>query len=329
MGRGAATEASEVVATLRSQAADSPAPSRGKRRSGKQLSPKAREEKRAEAREKSRQQLEQAVLALKSSDGWKQWLRTRSKFRRYSFNNQILIAIQKPDATQVAGYKTWQSLGRQVSKGEKAIWITAPRSFHAKEEDPKTGEETTRSGTYFVGVKVWDISQTQGDPLPEPLYQPLTGDSHAHYLPQLAAFAEEIGFSFSEEDLADRGADGYCNPVAKKIVVGSHLAPNAKVATAVHEIAHALGVGYKEFGRHDAEVIVESASYAVWQSLGLDTSSASVAYVASWDKGGAAADEVKALREFAGKIDSLAKRIEDALGLESDTRESSAEEPQS
>lgn len=254
------------------------------------------------------------MLALKSSEGWRRWLKTRSKFRRYSFNNQILIAVQKPEASQVAGFKTWQQLNRQVRKGEKAIWILAPRTYKRAEEDPQTGEEILRQGTYFVGVPVFDISQTDGEPLPELPFQPLSGDSHAHHLPPLAALANEIGVSFSIEETGS-DAEGYYSPSRKKIVVSPHLSPNAQVATAIHEIAHALGVGYREYGRQDAEVIVESAAFLVMESLGLDTSGSSVPYVASWDKGGASKDEVKALHVFAQKIDEVATRIEDALGV--------------
>ena len=130
-----------------------------------------REQKRSEQRE----QVERAVRELLTSDGWRRWAETRATFHRYSFGNCLLIAQQAPQATQVAGFKAWQSLGRQVRKGERAIRIMAPMSV--KERDA-TGDETGERVVFFRAVPVFDIAQTDGEPLPQAPREPITGDSH-------------------------------------------------------------------------------------------------------------------------------------------------------
>src|SRR3989442_13810603 len=137
-------------------------------------------------RQEAREQLEQAVEALALSDGWHAWIKTRATFRRYSFGNTLMIAMQRPDATRVAGYKAWQKLGRQVRKGEKGITILAPMAVKEKDDN---GDETGKVRTFFRAVKVFDLSQTDGDALPEPPCSPITGDTPEHQLPTLAAYA--------------------------------------------------------------------------------------------------------------------------------------------
>ena len=102
------------------------------------------------------QQLEAGVQAIQTSEDFKRYLRTAARFHAYSPNNVLLILSQRPDATRVAGYKTWQALGRQVKKGERAIYIFAPRPYRVTTED-ETGEEQTREGLTFRSVPVFDI----------------------------------------------------------------------------------------------------------------------------------------------------------------------------
>src|ERR687886_522199 len=111
------------------------------------------------------QQLEAGVEAIQTSEDFQRYLRTAATFHHYSPNNVLLILAQKSEATRVAGYKTWQSLGRQVKKGEKAIYIFAPRPYRVTTEDEQ-GEEQTREGLTFRSVPVFDVSQTEGDPIP-------------------------------------------------------------------------------------------------------------------------------------------------------------------
>lgn len=266
---------------------------------------------------------------LMSSDGWRRWVETRSRFHSYSFGNTLLIALQRPDATQVAGFNVWKTLGRHVRKGERGIRILAPMSVkvgkageQVRDRTPEgetrgmdeigTDERPTR--TLFKSVAVFDVSQTDGAELPEPpAGEPITGDSHADYLPRLERFAESIGFTVEYRELGE-ACGGYCKPSATgegggEIVVDARKPVNGRVRTLVHETAHALGVGYREYGRERAEVIVESAAAIVCGSIGLDTSGESVPYIAGWGE----SDDLEALKTFAGKVDELARRLESAL----------------
>jgi len=160
---------------------------------------------------------------------------------------------------------------------------------------------------------VFDVSQT--DPLadkePVPLAppaEPIRGDSHAGLLPSLVAFAGELGYSVSTRAL-DGSADGWCDARNCQIVVNAAMSANAQVRVLVHEIAHALGIGYKEYGRSRAEVLVDTVTFVVCGSIGLDTSGSSVPYVAGWGEDGA----LQAIRSYAQTIDGIARRIEQAL----------------
>src|ERR671933_430861 len=138
------------------------------------------------------QQLEVGVQAIQTSEDFQRYLRTAANFHQYSPNNVLLILAQKPDATRVAGYTTWQALGRQVKKGEKAIYIFAPQPYFVTTEDEQ-GEEQTREGLTFRSVPVFDFSQTEGDPIPTMEAPVLTGERGQDTYDALVAFAAREG----------------------------------------------------------------------------------------------------------------------------------------
>jgi N-terminal domain of anti-restriction factor ArdC len=271
---------------------------------------------RAERRQADRERLEQAARALLSSEGWQRWVRVRSTngLARYSFGNQLLIAMQRPDASYVAGFRAFLELNRCVRRGERAIRILAPMSVRTAEQVPAGDPEMVdQRRTVFRAVSVFDVSQTEPlpdrEPVPlDPPSQPIEGDSHAHLLRPLADLAMDLGFSVHYRPV-DGSAEGWCDTGNHVIVVNCNLPANARVRVLVHEIAHALGVGYREHGRRRAEVLVDTVTFVVCGSVGLDTSCSSAPYVASWGEDG----ELDALRGFAEMIDRLARRIEDAL----------------
>jgi hypothetical protein len=156
-------------------------------------------------------------------------------------------------------------------------------------------------------VPVFDIGQTDGDALPEPPCEPLTGDSHASLLPRLERFAETIGWTVETGDTGD--ADGYAAPQQHRIRLSDRLTePNRRVRALVHELVHALGVGYRDYGRETAEVLTETAAFVACRSLGLDTSGMSVPYVAGWGESG----DLDAIKTYADLVDQIARQIEDA-----------------
>jgi hypothetical protein len=284
---------------------------------GRGLSEREREQRRA----KDRERMQQAAEQLLGSEGWRRWVRVRSAngLSRYSLNNQLLIALQTGgSASFVAGFRAWLELGFAVRKGERAIRILAPMTLKAREEtssaapsDRPDGEDRRR--VLFRAVAVFDRRQVEPvegvaqAPL-EPPCEPLTGDSHGHLLERLRAFAAGIGFSAVFEAVPG-SAGGWCDARAKRIVVDAGLAANAQVRVLVHELAHALGVGYEQFGRERAEVIVDTVTFIVCGSVGLDVGGESIPYVAGWGEHG----ELEAVTAFAETIDALARRLEDAL----------------
>jgi N-terminal domain of anti-restriction factor ArdC len=285
---------------------------------------KLTEAERAERRQADRDRLEQAARALLSSEGWQRWVRVRSTngLARYSFHNQLLIAMQCPDATYVAGFRAFLDLNRCVRKGERAIRILAPMSVRRRETEQAGGNVTDESErqrrTVFRAVSVFDVSQTEGLPGTEPVSldspsQPVQGDTHAHLLPALEQLAVELGYSVARRPL-DGPADGWCDGHKHEIVINDELPANAQVRVLVHEIAHALGVGYSDYGRRRAEVLVDTVTFIVCGAVGLDTSGSSVPYVAGWGESG----ELDAIRGYAQTIDEIARRIEDSLRHESE-----------
>jgi hypothetical protein len=282
------------------------------------------ETERAARRQADRDRLEQAARALLSSDGWQRWVRVRSTngLSRYSFGNQLLIAMQCPEASYVAGFRAFLGLNRCVRKGERAIRILAPRSVRTRENGATQREGSDDDGqprrTVFRAVAVFDVSQTDGLPGTEPVSlespcQPIQGDTHAHLLTPLAELAGELGYSVTRRSL-DGPADGWCDSHKQEIIINDELPANAQVRVLVHEIAHALGVGYSEYGRRRAEVLVDTVTFIVCGAVGLDTSGSSVPYVAGWGEGG----ELDDIRGYAETIDQIARHIEDSLRHESE-----------
>lgn len=265
------------------------------------------------------ERLEEALRALMTSDGWERWVKTRKHFRAYSLNNQLLIAMQCPTASRVAGYKTWQKLGRQVLKGEKSIRIFAPISGPCRSCDGNGTVSGLTCGRCFGKgrwlsfrvVSVFDVAQTDGEELAEPPRQPIDGETHAHLIPAAVAYAESLGYSVTfEPQPGARG--GSCDIQRKAISVESDKPANARLRTLVHEIAHAHGIDYSDYTRSQSEVIVETVTIMVCGSAGLDTSGESLPYIAGWGEG----DDLEALKTFAATIDDVASKLETALGLD-------------
>jgi antirestriction protein ArdC len=251
-----------------------------------------------------REQLRRAVAELSGEAGFRRWLEVRAAMHDYSFSNTILVAMQRPDATCVAGYRRWQRLGRQVRRGERAIRILAPR--RVKVVDEETGEEARRLAG-FVGVSVFDVSQTEGEPLGEPpRLAPVSGDSHAELIAPLEEFARERGYEVVRERLPE-GMGGYCDEARRRIALSESLSPNGRVRTLLHELAHTYGITYERYERGVAEAIVEAATAITCRSLGLNTEFASVPYIAGWAEG-----EAEVITEQAEAIDRIARELTDA-----------------
>ena len=225
------------------------------------------------------------VENLISSGQWQSWLKVAARFRKYSFHNQLLILAQRPDATRVAGYRAWMELGRHVRKGEKGIAIFAPLT--RKVTDDETGEER-RAVTGFRIVHVFDLSQTEGEPLPEPEFPAVQLDDEA-VMKRLVEATEKAGFQLvdAEPEEAD-GARGWFDLRGRAtitLVTGYPTASRAR--TLLHELAHSCDPeltfeSANGLGRTIPEVVAESAAYIIGTGLGIEMSDASTFYVASW-----------------------------------------------
>lgn len=282
---------------------------------------------REQRREEDRARLKHAAEQLLTSDGWQRWVRVRAQggLARLSLNNQLLVALACPDATFVAGFRAWLSLGYCVRKGEKAIRIVAPMPIKSRETDTADSDEQTR--LLFKGVSVFDRSQVApiegADPAPlEPPRERLTGDSHVHLLVPLQTFTESLGFSVAFESIPG-AIGGWCDHKARRIIVDADQPANAQLRILTHETIHALGVDYQHYTRSQAEVIVDTTTLIVLGAVGLDTSGETIPYVAGWGESGA----LEAVTEFAKVIDTLARRVEQALADQAQPAVSTDEQP--
>lgn len=279
------------------------------RRKRVEFTPEEKEAYRKEQRELGAELMKQGVAELLTSEGWQKWAAMRARLHTYSFANTMLILAQMPEATHVASGKFWKDHGRLMLKGTKSLKVWAPLFRRPTDQEIAAGRRPEDKVLYsYKLVPVFDISQTDGEPLPVQEVQPLTGDSHAEYLRPLEVFAHSLGFSVSYEDLSgDLG--GYCDTKHNHIAINKNREVNSQVRTLIHEIAHALGIGYAEYGREQAEVLVETAAFIVATSIGLDTTGYSVPYVAGWGE----ANAVAAIEKFANEVDKVARQIERAV----------------
>ena len=284
--------------------------------------------------------LEEGLKELFESEKYKTYLSTMSKFHNYSFNNTLLIAMQKPEATLVAGYKAWQkNFERHVNKGEKAIRILAPAPYKIKEErdklDPVTGEmmfdengmpqkeQVEVTIPAFRAVSVFDVSQTDGKPIPELEAQELlsTVEGYEDFVQALMNVAPvPIGF----EDIPG-DSKGYFHTEEKRIAVQENMSESQTLKTMVHEVAHSM-LHNKEINRDDLieepakdrntkEVEAESVAYTVCQHFGIDTSDYSFGYIAGWSSG-------KDMKELKSSLDTIRKTASELItGIEGALRE--------
>jgi antirestriction protein ArdC len=291
------------------------------------------EAERAERRAAEREQMREAVEALRTSEGWQRWLTVRRHFHAYSFHNQLMIAMQRPEATRVAGFRKWLEIGYAVQKGEKAIRIWAPCPPSRKQVERWRSEGANpdqEPRTYFRLVPVFDASQVAplpefpGEPVPlEPPHEPISGDGLSDRVPALVEFADALELEISIEQIPG-AASGYHEPATGRVVVeevGPEFSANAQVSVLVHELAHALvridrREDDPELGYAEEEVAVESVAYSVCASLGLDSSGSAVPYVAGW----AERVEGDPIEAYAELIDRLARRIEAVVCEGSDER---------
>ncbi len=247
-------------------------------------------EQRTAKLDAAHRQLVDAVASVASSDGWLRYLAAMHRFHDYSATNVMMILFQRPDAQRVAGYRTWQALGCQVVKGAQGIAIWAPCARRVEREDETTGESVTaRTLSGFRLVHVFDVADTEGEPLPEHPAQAtlLTGEAPDGMWTHLASLIDSAGFHLElVDDIAGKsGANGVTDFLTRTVQVAASGRSNAsQVRTLCHELAHVKlhGASLTSRSRELNEVEAESVAYLVCHSFGLDAMDYSLGYVASW-----------------------------------------------
>ena len=281
--------------------------------------------------------LEAGLEELFSSEKYTEYLRVMSQFHHYSFNNTLLIALQRPDATLVAGYRAWETkFNRHVMKGEKGIQIIAPAPIKEKQEqektDPKTGEvvlrddgqpeteEVTVTIPRFRVSTVFDLAQTDGDPLPELGVEELTAsvENYEIFMEAIRSVSP-VPIRFDE---IQSGAKGYYDNTNKEIVIQSGMAELQTMKTAVHETTHALlhdrdimqeqGIQKDQMTR---ECEAESCAFTVLSHFGLDTSDYSFPYIGGWSSS-------REMKEVKSSMDTIRRTASEIIdGIENSMRE--------
>ncbi len=273
------------------------------------------------------EQLESGIQALFESEQFKNYLKTLSKFHSYSVNNTILIAMQNPDATLVAGYTSWQhDFGRSVRKGEKGIRILAPAPFKKKTEvdrlDPVTGKAVLNADgsvakdvqevtiPAFKVVNVFDVSQTEGRELPSIGVDELTGDV-AQYENFLKALEDTCPVPVAFEQITS-GAKGYFNPMEQRIALQEGMSQAQTIKTLIHEMAHQkLHSADEMLSRNTKEVEAEAVAYTIAQHYGIDTTDYSFAYIAGWSMGKGTAELKASLDRIRNAADEMITGIDE------------------
>lgn len=272
-----------------------------------------RSEKASDRLKEITDRLEQGVTELFDSDHYKEYLRVMARFHRYSFNNTLLIAMQCPGATRLAGFQSWKKFGRCVKKGEKGIKVIAPTPFKKTVEED--GEEKVIVVPRYKVVSTYDISQTEGKPLPS-IATPLTGNME-RYDDFMAALAQVSPVPIGFGDISG-SAHGYYDLKEKRIAVREGMSEQQTLKTLIHEVSHAKLHDFDlkappderpDIDRQTMECQAEAVAFVCCERFGLDTSGYSFGYIAGWSSG----RELKELRSSLEIIRNTAAEIIDSV----------------
>jgi len=269
-------------------------------------------------------QLTSAVEELAGSDAWQAMLAVAARFPTYSPSNVLLIAVQRPDATRVAGLRAWNTMGRRVLKGEKGIAILAPCLYRGSDTAPSSEpteqrdnvRDTAKELRGFRVVHAFDVSQTAGEPLPDVAPELLTGTGPESLWDRLAGLVEQDGFAVERGDC--HGANGHTRFDDRVVRVRDDVDPAQATKTLAHELGHIRAGHETRFldrahgsvaCRGGAEVEAESIAYLVTTAAGMHSDAYSIPYVAGWSGG-----DCDVLRRTASHVLTVARTITTQLG---------------
>ncbi|MDQ6905196.1 MAG: ArdC family protein [Chloroflexota bacterium] len=246
--------------------------------------------------------LERGIAAILDGDAFARYLATLARFHMYSPKNVALIHAQHRDATRVAGYRAWQTLGRQVRKGERGIRIVVPYRARVTPEE-ESGQDVQIVTGWGIG-HVWDVAQTEGEPLAlPPIHGALSGDATVAEIvrEELTRWLHGQGVTLVRKETGR--ANGYYLPRAREIAIHQDLTGLRELKTLVHEAAHCAAEHCGGVRWEDAETVAEGAAYTVLSHFGLDTSGYSFGYVAHW------ARDIAVVRRNLAAIHAVANRL--------------------
>lgn len=244
------------------------------------------------------ERLAEGVNELTTSATWHEFLRVQATFHQYSYRNALLISRQLPNASHVAGFRSWRSLGRSVRRGERAIWILAPAGQRLADE------ETDPISPRFIAVPVFDISQTEGKDLPI-VCRPLQGGEDRGVFQRLAHVGHKLGYRVDLCELSN-GVNGECRFSDRLIRIESRNGPSQRVKSLAHELAHAI-LHADATDRSLAELEAESAAYIICQRFDIDSSDYSFGYVATWARD--AKNTTELIHRSCDRIQSAVQRV--------------------
>ena len=280
-------------------------------------------EKKQTEQQEAIQKLEQGVKEIFTSEKYAEFLKTYSKFHKYSINNSIMILMQKPDASNVASFQTWRSLGRPVRKGEKGIKILVPIPYKYKKEvdtneldgnGEHIKETKEMQGTSFRVGNVFDVSQTAGKELPKLTTDLKEYSAEIELAIDAVARTSKVPVRFESDMPHDK--KGYYSINNKEIVINDNMSDTQTFKTLIHEIAHSKihAKDLKKYNAHEREVQAESVAYVVCNTYGIDTSEYSFGYIAGWSSNKEMSELKESLSIIQDCSSEMIKNIDKAIG---------------
>lgn len=256
--------------------------------------------------QKAFSQIEVGVKSVFDSENYKKYLKTMSKFHRYSINNSLLIMLQFPEATKVTGASKWNTMGRTIKKGAKAIKILIPHPY--EKEIEVDGEIVKQQFCYFTLGNVFDVSQTEGEELPSICNE--LKENSKEILNLIEKVSKISNYPIVYWNLKN-GSKGYFSNKDNKIVIKKDMSSSQTLKTLVHEIAHSRLHNNVTITRQQAEIEAESIAFVVCSHFNVDTSNYSFEYIASWSRD----KEAKELKEILNNIQKEAKTLIEEIEL--------------
>jgi hypothetical protein len=271
--------------------------------------------------EEIKEQLDQGIQEVMTSEAFQEWLQFLSSFHSYSFNNTILIYMQNPHATLVKGFREWKKHGRYVKKGAKAIKVLAPLIGKKKEKEEEIDKEDEKKKVLygFRYVNVFDVASTDGKTLPAPAVKPLEGDGEQEKA-LLQEWIRRVDIPVTFKDTGE--ANGYYHLIENYIAIHEGESTTQQLKTLIHEyshyLLHAKGATFEQEGSRIREAQAEAVAYVVMNHFGYDTGNYSFGYIAGWSQ------DIHIMKQIGSDIVTCSHKIIEQLNSQQPKNEATA-----